>query len=488
MVEYQPLRRLLSCDRPDNLPLALVGGEVRTWGDWRQRVDDWRQVISQSTGETWALYHNDSFEFSAILFALWAEKRIACVPGSNQKIIVESLREHVDGFVGDFAHLPTDIFLPNPTEQHMRDGKTLSCVELDDNKKVLEIYTSGSSGEPQAIDKALFQIAEEINNLQALWSNYGRGAMFFSSVSHHHIYGMLFKVFWPLAAGYQFDSDLCETLDDIPRRLSPEQQFVLISSPSHLSRIPERNHWAQLSTRCAAVFSSGAPLSLAASLDTKLKLDFTPIEVYGSSETGGIATRQQQADVDVLWQPVPGIQLSLEDNTGCLQIRSRYLPPMQGNQWYLTSDRVRIIDNNQFRLLGRVDRIVKIEGKRISLTAMEKRLETHDWVEQVKLVVLQRNRTEIGAVVVLTELGNRRQTELGKRKINIALRGHLLDQFERAVVPRRWRFPVQLPFDKQGKLPQHHLLAFFTNKNDATPQDVRMSPIFPENPLRKKRL
>ena len=379
VADYQPLAQLLNCNRPADLPLALSEGELKTWRDWRRRVDCWRRIIRPTKGEVWALYHNDSFEFSAILFALWAEERVACVPGSNQKLVNEKLQHHVDGFVGEFLHCGAATFLSAPTAAPEDDMDPLPSVELNNGKKVLEIYTSGSSGEPQAIDKMLFQIAEEIDNLQRLWGYYGSDAMFFSTVSHHHIYGMLFKVFWPLAAGFLFDGGLCEYLEEIAQRLPLDKHFVLISSPTHLSRIPQRDHWAALAKQCAAVFSSGAPLSQSASLDTQRKLNFVPIEVYGSSETGGIATRQQQADFEVPWQPVPGLSISLHEATGCLQIRSPYLPPMQENAWYLTSDRVRIVNRNQFQLLGRVDNIVKVEGKRISISAMERHLATHDW-------------------------------------------------------------------------------------------------------------
>lgn len=473
VTNYQSLAYLLRCQRSDSLAIAIHSDTEKTWGGWRRRVDTWRRTIRSQPGNLWALYHENSFEFSAILFALWAEQRVACIPGSNHERVIDDLNSHVDGFIGEFFEgSPKKVLILDPEQS--AEKELLPPVTLDSNQLVVEIYTSGSSGEPQRIPKQLFQLANEVDNLHQLWSQFGDASLFISTVSHHHIYGLLFKILWPLAAGYCFDSQLCEYLIDIPQRIKPNQRFILISSPTHLSRIPDKHLWHQLSSQCKAIFSSGAPLSLAASLDTQSKLHTAPIEVLGSSETGGIAVRQQGPNSDSYWQPFPKIQVSLNEETDCLNIRSPYLAKLTPNEWHPTTDRVKFVGNDRFELLGRIDNIVKIEGIRISLSEMENRLITHKWIKEIKLVVLKNTRTELGAVAVLTGVGKDQLRELGKRNLTIALRSYLLNQFARTVIPRRWRFPKTLPFNKEGKLTATALSAFFTKSNDPLPSDSEL--------------
>ena len=100
-----------------------------------------------------------------------------------------------------------------------------------------------------------------------------------------------------------------------------------------------------------------------------------PIEVFGSTETGGIAYRQQHSSHE-LWQLFDGVQAELNQE-GCLKLQSPNIAidPDANNSWYQTADACRFHSATQFELLGRTDRIVKIEEKRISLVEVEQRLE-----------------------------------------------------------------------------------------------------------------
>lgn len=465
MSDYLALERLLSCQRAADRPQALRGDQRLSWEDWRRRVGQWRAVLAKHRGESWALYQSDAFEFSAILFALWASGKVACVPGSNQALIVASLSKRVAGFIGDFDLPPGEKTLTPPGADTVPD---ITALELDRHQLALEIFTSGSSGEPQAIGKQLYQLSEEVSNLEHLWGELADNALAVGTVSHHHIYGLLFRVLWPLAAGRCFDSRLCDYLEELNTRLAGWDHLLLISSPSHLTRIPEATDWDNLATRCRAIFSSGAPLSQAASVNAARLLRHVPIEVFGSSETGGIAYRQQAVDRNVPWQAVPRVEVAVDAATDCLKIRSPYLPPMAEGEWYLTSDKVLVTDG-QFELQGRADRIVKIEGKRVSLTEMEKRLQDHPLVSNARVLVLSGKRTQIAAVVILSEAGLAQLEREGRRALNLEFNGHLLQQFERPVTPRRWRYPAELPVDKQGKVTQLNLAALFSDTQQERP-------------------
>ena len=73
-----------------------------------------------------------------------------------------------------------------------------------DARAALTLYTSGSSGAPKPIRKTLAQFDAEVRTLEAQWGALVGDATMLGSVPHHHIYGLLFRLLWPLAAGRAF--------------------------------------------------------------------------------------------------------------------------------------------------------------------------------------------------------------------------------------------------------------------------------------------
>ena len=123
--------------------------------------------------------------------------------------------------------------------------------------------------------------------------------------------------------------------------------------------------------------------------ETRRLLGQVPIEVYGSSETGGIAWRQQQTAHEEKWSPLPNVKWRIDAKEGVLEIRSAHLPDAE---WFRTADRARPAGKDHFLLMGRVDRIVKVEGKRIALNAIEERLTASPLARDARAVVLEGRR------------------------------------------------------------------------------------------------
>ena len=48
-----------------------------------------------------------------------------------------------------------------------------------------------------------------------------------------------------------------------------------------------------------------------------------------------------------------------------------------------------------------------------------------------------------------------------KRVLNVSFKTHLLKEFERISLPKKWRYLNELPFNSQGKLVQKELEALF---------------------------
>src|SRR2546425_12313798 len=108
--------------------------------------------------------------------------------------------------------------------------------------------------------------------------------------------------------------------------------------------------------------------------------------------------------------------------------------------------RDKLVTGVQTCALPILDRVVKVEGKRISLPELEHSLRQHPWVTDAAIVPLSGGKEALGAVVVLREPG--RAGEIRDRLIP-DLRKYLLQRFERVLVPRHWRFLERMPVDER---------------------------------------
>lgn len=135
-----------------------------------------------------------------------------------------------------------------------------------------------------------------------------------------------------------------------------------------------------------------------------------------------------------------------------------------------TADAVRMTEDGRFELLGRLDRIVKLEEKRISLPLLEQALASHEWVSEARLGVVQENRASLGALVVLSAAGLHALRNQGRRNLTQSLRQHLNGHCEAIALPRRWRMLRQLPLNAQGKLPQAEVQALLMAPRGKEPE------------------
>jgi 3-hydroxymyristoyl/3-hydroxydecanoyl-(acyl carrier protein) dehydratase len=154
----------------------------------------------------------------------------------------------------------------------------------------------------------------------------------------------------------------------------------------------------------------------------------------------------------------------VEAMTGLLQVRSAHMPVAD---WFITADRACITDLG-FTLLGRADRIAKIAGKRISLTAVEQLIQQHPLVDELRVTILPERGDRLGAVVVLTADGCQFLQDHGKKALNELLKQGLEQALERIAIPRYWRYPTALPQNSQGKVTQAELQALFIDKTAPT--------------------
>src|SRR4029077_10660703 len=178
-----------------------------------------------------------------------------------------------------------------------------------------------------------------------------------------------------------------------------QRDFVLVSSPAHLKRLPQNLALVSGIGAPRVVFSSGGPLSYDAAQETKRVLGVVPIEVYGSSETGGIAWRKQHVQNHEMWMPMPGVKWRIDVEEGLLEVRSPNLPD---ENWFRVADRAVAVDDECLQLLGRIDRIVKIEEKRVSLSVIERQLKTSPLIAEACAIATEGGRQRVAVFIVLS--------------------------------------------------------------------------------------
>lgn len=339
----------------------------------------------------------------------------------------------------------------------------LQARALDLDQCRLTLCTSGSSGEAKLIDKSLRQLSNEIAALEQLWGETLGDAVIIASVAAQHIYGLLFRVLWPLCAGRAFLRRAQPFPEDIQRTSLEQPGFAWVASPALLKRMGDNLDWTALQP-LRQVFSSGGALPVEAAQLLHAQLGQWPTEIYGSSETGGIAWRQG----DTPWQPFAGIELGVNAE-GALRLTSPYLPAGHCEQ---TADAIELLDDGRFILRGRLDRIVKLEEKRISLPMLEQALLAHAWVDDARLGVIQQGRAFLGALLALSPAGVHALRNQGRRSVTETLRQHLAGHCEAIALPRRWRLLSQLPYSSQGKLAQATVEALL-----AAPRPTLVEPL-----------
>ncbi|GLS83171.1 AMP-binding protein [Paraferrimonas haliotis] len=312
---------------------------------------------------------------------------------------------------------------------------------LDGSACGLSLFTSGSSGEPTQISKTLQLLEREAQELQQQFCSDEPVTRVTASVAHNHIYGLLFRVVWPLLANRPFDCGLIEHEEALMLQLTKQTLFV--ASPAFLERLGQME---QLQGQCHSVFSSGGPLSFEAVESCSKRLQCRPIEVYGSTETGGIAFRQRQ-HANQPWQAFSCVELAIHNQ--CLVVRSPYIEAA----YFATKDQVELQDSNLFSLVGRQDRIVKIAEKRVSLDEIELALKQSSLVDDcAALAVTQGKQLRIVCAVALSEEGKQHYASQGHSWLWRELRKCLSGLLEPVALPRKIKVVGFIPRNSQFKL------------------------------------
>lgn len=439
----EALRKALRAAREPDL-IVTVGDVPVTWAAFTARVAGWAALLNGLPGRRWGLYCEDTLEAAVRLWGAWAAGKTVVLPGDGLPATVASLAPHVSGWLAGGG---------DPLNEPAPQGA--ACPLIPDDLPALEVYTSGSTGQAVAIPKSLRQLDAEIQEIEACWGATVGDSVLVGTVPHQHLYGLLFRLLWPIASGRCFLARQLRFPEEVAVQLAA-RPCALVSSPAFLKRWPAALDLNPAKTPPCVVFSSGGPLPHATSTALQARLACPVVEIYGSSETGGVAWRVQ-GEPDTPWQPHRGLSLVIDETV--FRLRSPFLP--DPDVWVVLDDRAQTTSNG-FHLLGRADRIVKIEEKRVSLDAMDAALTALPDIDEARTCPLPDGR--LGAVLVLSALGRTALEAEGRTAFFHRIKQTLTERFEAVTLPRRWRTVPALPVTPMGKTPLAALQDLFVPK------------------------
>ena len=464
----QKLSRILS---PDFNPRDLIAVAP----EWRRA--DFNRAVFYLSGrlkaqgvQTAALWFDDAALFACAILAAWhAGARVVLPPN----LAAENI-----GWADDEA----DIWLTDvPQHAAFSDGLNVldvaACLENMpsecesntqdwqlDEKAQARLKTSGSSGAAQVVVKTLAQMQAEAQALTALLPFAQSGAVALGSVSPQHLYGFTFRFAVPLSAGWPLARAQYVYPETLLAATAAHESVVWITSPALLGRMGEARNWAAVQPKLRGVLSAGGALPAATS-DLLARHAVMPFEIYGSTETGVMASRQGSG----AWQPLPNVQIG-QNEAGALWAES----PWSGGRQQ-TAD---IIEpqTRGFTLLGRSDRIIKFEDKRVSLVQIEHDLLAHEWVADA-YCGLHPQHKRLAAWIALNADGISALREQGRAAVMAVLKKHTAATQDTIALPRYWRFADELPRNAQAKIAAADFQTAFSEAQTAPEWPLEM-----ENP------
>ena len=310
-------------------------------------------------------------------------------------------------------------------------NNTATVTSLDWQYSSLIAFTSGSTGKPKPCIHTLnsFKISAEMAVTSLGLSQ--QQLFILSTTPPQHMYGLETSVFWPLFSNLLlhdarpfFPADISQLIEIAPL------PTVLATTPTHLRSLINTD---KCCSKLVGIISATDVLSENLARKITAILGLSPYEVYGSTETLSFASRQTLRED--YWLPYLGVRL-IQNKTEQTLLESPHLPEAVQLQ-----DSFSIEPDGRFTVLGRQLDMIKIGGKRTSLSELNRRLTDIDGVNDGFFFLQEDETSESRLTVVVV-------SNLSKQAIREGLLPYLDDVF----LPRKIHFVFSIPRNETGKL------------------------------------
>jgi len=374
----------------------------------------------------------DRYTFSVCFFAALLRRQTNLLPGRREPQAAHELRGSYPNCTiisdQDCSGIDAHIQL-----QAGGNGETASDSCPAEHTAAV-VFTSGSTGEPQAHRKSWRMLA----TWRAVHQRYLPGQPrqpkgLVSTVPSWHMYGLEWAMLLPTVAPLTLHCGADFYPQDIAAALAEfKQSSILVSTPVHLRAL---RNLTQPPANVETVMSATAPIDDALTRQIEQTFNTQVYEIYGCSEVGSLAYRYPSRSRS--WRFFDCFDLQF--NNGEITVNHPELPAA-----VTLADQFRQLDDARFELEGRNTDIIKIGGKRESLANLNNILLTLDGVEDGVLYEPRHygaaDTGRLAALVVAPGLDSN------------TLRKALARQIDAAFLPRPIRFVENLPRDSTSKL------------------------------------
>lgn len=380
--------------------------------------------------------------------ALYAAAVIAALAGGPRLILPHAFSRQALTEVADC--LAPSLFLtdgprdfpagyPVVDVSSLPSAASMPTTVRDPDETFLVLFTGGSTGSPKIWPKTpRNMLAEARYQVEAFGIT--EADLLLSTVPPNHIYGLLFSVLVPLVSGARILPGIYTFPREILRMAEEYKATALVSVPVHY-RILKTDGLQRFHLRLA--FSSAGLLDEGDALFFREKTGVDVTEVYGSTETGGVATRRRAIDGGS-WIPMSPIEWKIREERLC--VRSAFLSPTlerDGEDFFIMADCAEPCGEDRFIFRGRQDDIVKIGGKRVDMGAVRAKLKAIPGVSD--------------AVVISVPVRSGRQNELAALVAAVPgldaaeVRRQMVMGSEAYAVPKRIAVTDAIPMTPSGK-------------------------------------
>ena len=313
---------------------------------------------------------------------------------------------------------------------------------IDGDQHAAWVFTSGSTGTPVPHQKSWQHLVANVHAEAERLGLTGHGRhTIVATVPPQHMYGFESSVLVALQSGQAFcaerpfyPADIAAVLASVPR------PRILVSTPVHLRALLAAG---LRQPSVDLVVCATAPLDAMVARRIEDLFGASLIEIYGSTETGQIASRRTTEATE--WQLWPGVALTERDGRTWAAGGHVETPTPLG-------DVVEILPSGRFVLRGRTEDLVNIAGKRSSIAYLNHQLTAIPGVVDAAFflpeVAADRSATgtaRLGAVVVAPGL------------TAAAIIHELRARVDPVFLPRPLLLVPHIPRNATGKLPRSEL-------------------------------
>jgi acyl-coenzyme A synthetase/AMP-(fatty) acid ligase len=448
------ISKIFSSSYQSKVAFFRQNGEQITYEKTLERVKKVAAYLSERkiSNKKIVLFMDSGFSFITSFFAIVISGNIPILVNNKLKEELQNITEISDFFLTDEKN---KLSLINHTRNHednilvFNEGENAEISQdfissFPKGAPFFYLFTSGSTGEPKLVKKSFENILEEIALLRKMLKVKSKDR-FLALVPSFHIYGMLFSVLLPLYSGASIMLDVpFSPLAIFEDGLLDQEISILVGNPTQygaMSSFTEQFNKNDFS-HVRHILSSTMPLNPELSLLFSNYLDLNITEIYGSTETGGIAYRRFSESP--YWTPFEYVRFKADEN-GLLSICSPAVSQENQRSWYTPGDIIRKKEGRKFELLGRSNRIIKIAGNRVSAVNVENILKKHEDIAEVVIVGESDTRLRGESLVAYVVLKN------GEHALS-AIKKYCAQQLPEFKVPKRF-VPVRaIPKDPNGKI------------------------------------